>query len=214
MRDAGDALPPPPGRLPEPGFALDLVPNLQLWRLHWESKLIRPPSHVSGKYRFDAPGDGREYHVTYASDDDLGLFGEVFGDTKLIPSHEAGRQYSRIAATRPLSVIALDDATVQKTLGLDGRICTAKQYPTTMLWSRALHRWFPAADGIRYTSRHAGPSLNYCLFLSRCSRDLDVTLIGSIGDLRLRTTLLDACDRFRLTNLIPRPLHQRRLSPP
>jgi hypothetical protein len=39
-----------------------------------------------------------------------------------------------------LALIALDDPTVQKTLGLDGRIAMSTQYPTTMLWSRAT-RW-------------------------------------------------------------------------
>lgn len=108
-------------------------------------------------------------------------------------------------ATRPLRIIALDDPTVQKTLRLDGRIAMSKQYATTMLWSRALHRWFPDADGIRYASRHAGGQFpNLCLFLDRSRTAVRVEPHGKLGDPALRPLLLDAADRYRLTVLIPR----------
>jgi hypothetical protein len=72
---------------------------------------------------------------------------------------------------------------VQKTLGLDGRIAMSKRYATTMLWSRALHRWFPAADRIRYASRRAGAAFpNFCLFPDRCRAALMVDLRGTLAD--------------------------------
>jgi hypothetical protein len=82
----------------------------------------------------------------------------------------------------------------------------SKQYDTTMLWSRVLHRWFPAADGIRYASRHAGAAFpNVCLFLDRCPTALTVELQGRLGDAPLRSLILDAADRYRLAVLVPRP---------
>ncbi len=81
----------------------------------------------------------------------------------------------------------------------------SKQYATTMLWSRALRRWFPDADGIRYASRHAGGQFrNFCLFLDRCRSAVDIAPRGRLGDAALRPLLLDAADRYRLTVLIPR----------
>ena len=95
----------------------------------------------------------------------------------MISARERDRRLSAISATRPLALIPLDDPTVQKTLELDGRIAMSKQYSTTMLWSRALHRWLPAADGIRYASRHAGAAFpNVCLFLDRCRAALTIDL--------------------------------------
>ena len=81
----------------------------------------------------------------------------------------------------------------------------SKQYETTMLWSRALHRWFPSADGIRYASRHAGAAFpNFCLFLDRCRNALHAEPRGTLGDPVLRPLMLDAADRYRLAVLIPR----------
>ncbi len=82
----------------------------------------------------------------------------------------------------------------------------SKQYSTTMLWSRALHRWFPAADGIRYASRHASAaSPNVCLFRDRCRTALRIDPQGTLADAHLRLTMLDAADRYRLAVLIRRP---------
>ncbi len=81
----------------------------------------------------------------------------------------------------------------------------SRQYATTMRWSRALHRWFPTADGIRYASRHAGGSFpNLCLFLDRSRSALTIDPRGTLGDPALRPVMLDAADRYRLTILIPR----------
>jgi hypothetical protein len=200
-----DLLPAPPRDLPAPGFALEVVDELVVFRLHWDMNPLRPKRHPRGRYRFDAPRDGAEYPVTYANLADHGAFAEVYGDTQLISEREADRRMSALVATRPLRIIALDDPTVQKTLRLDGRIAMSKQYATTMLWSRALHRWFPEADGIRYASRHAGGQFpNFCLFLDRGRAALRVELRGKLGDPALRPLLLDAADRYHLTVLIPR----------
>ncbi len=81
----------------------------------------------------------------------------------------------------------------------------SRQYAMTMLWSRALHRWFPTADGIRYASRDAGGSFaNLCLFLDRSRSALTMDPRGTLGDPALRPVMLDAADRYRLTILIAR----------
>jgi hypothetical protein len=143
--------------------------------------------------------------VTYAHLAEHGAFAEVYGDSQLIGALEASRRLSALLAARPLNLIPLDDPTVQKTLKLDGRIAMSRQYETTMLWSRALHRWFPSADGIRYASRHAGADFpNLCLFLDRCRTVLQVEYRGDLGDPALRRLILDAGDRYRFAVLIPR----------
>jgi hypothetical protein len=199
-----DLLPKPPS-LPSPGFALDVVDDVVAYRLHWETNPLRPNRHPRGKFRFDAPRDGAEYAVTYADLAEHGAFAEVYGDTQLISELETARRLSALVATRPLNLIALDDPTVQKTLKLDGRIAMSKQYETTMLSSRALHRWFSSADGIRYASRHASADFpNFCLFLDRCRNALQIEPRGALGDPALRPLMLDAADRYRLAVLIPR----------
>jgi RES domain len=200
-----DLLPKPPRSLPTPGFALDVVDGVVAHRLHWDGNPLRPKRHPRGKFRFDAPRDGAEYAVTYANLAEDGAFAEVYGDSQLIGELEANRWLSRLLATRPLNLIPLDDPIVQKTLKLDGRIAMSRQYGTTMLWSRALHRWFPSADGIRYAARHAGAGFpNFCLFLDRCRNALQVDPRGTLGDPTLRPLVLDAADRYRLAVLIPR----------
>ena len=200
-----DLLPKPPRSLPSPGFALDVVDGVVGYRLHWDGNPLRPKRYPRGRYRFDAPRDGAEYPVTYANLADHGALAEVYGDTHLVSERDSDRRLSALVASRPLRLIALEDPTVQKTLGLDGRIAMSKQYATTMLWSRALHRWFPEADGIRYASRHAGGQFpNFCLFLDRSRAALRVEPLGKLGDPALRLLLLDAADRYLLTVLIPR----------
>jgi hypothetical protein len=115
-----DRLPAPPRTLPAPGFALDVVEHLVVFRLHWETNPLRPKRHPHGRYRFDAPRDGAEYPVTYANLADHGAFAEVYGDTQLISEQEADRRLSTLVATRQLRLIALDEPTIQKTLHLDG----------------------------------------------------------------------------------------------
>jgi hypothetical protein len=81
----------------------------------------------------------------------------------------------------------------------------SNQYDTTMLWSRALRRWFPA-DGIRYASRHAGAAFpNVRVFGDRCRAALTVELHGRLAAAPLRFLVLDAADLYRLGVLIPRP---------
>ncbi len=200
-----DLLPPPPRKLPVPGFALEVVDDLVVFRLHWEPNPLRPKRHPRGRYRFDAPRNGAEYPVTYGNIADHGACAEVYGDAQLVSEREVDRRLSALVATRPLRLLALDDPNVQKSLRLDGRIAISRQYATTMLWSRALHRWFPDADGIRYTSRHAGGQYpNFCLFLDRTRSALEAQPRGTLGAPTLRPLLLEAADRYVLTVLIPR----------
>lgn len=125
-----DALPKPPRSLPSAGFALDVVDDVVAYRLHWDANPLRPKRHPRGKFRFDAPRDGAEYAVTYANLAEHGAFAEVYGDSQLISELEATRRLSRLTATRPLKLVALDDPTVQKMLQLDGRIAMSRQYET------------------------------------------------------------------------------------
>jgi RES domain len=204
-----DLLPLPPRKLPQPGFDLLEIEDLVLWRLHWEADPLRPRTHPRGRYRFDAPRNGAEYRVTYGNDARHGAFAEVYGDTRRIKAADRARHLSRIVAERRLRFVPLDDPHVQKVLDLDGRIAMSRQYARTMPWSRALHRWFPDADGIRYMSRHAGTKRNYCLFLDRSRDSLRVERSGDLGDLALRRVLLDAADRYQLAVMIPRPRARR-----
>ena len=93
-----------------------------------------------GRYRFDAASDGAEFPVSYAGHGDHGASPRSTGTRGSSARARRPSAERAISATRPLAVIALDDPMVQKTLGLDGRIAMSKQYPTTMLWSRAVHR--------------------------------------------------------------------------
>lgn len=190
-----DALPEPPGRRPA---GLPALPReaVSLWRLHWEDDPLAPRRYPAGKYRFDAPAG--EYPVTYGNRDRLACFAEVYGDLGLIPEAQGTRRLSLLSALRPLALAPLDDPAFRRRLDprLDGRIATAKQYPATQRWSLALHTWFPEADGIRYTSRHAERDHNYCLFLDRCGADLQVSLQGELRD--LRQIVLFAADRYVL----------------
>jgi hypothetical protein len=73
---------------------------------------------------------------------------------------------------------------------------TTKRYDRTQAWGLALHEWFPAADGIRFSGRKAGKALNYCLFLDRCAADLDLYSQGRLQD--LRAIVLAAAARYGL----------------
>ncbi|MGA2925946.1 MAG: RES domain-containing protein [Solirubrobacteraceae bacterium] len=166
-----DRLPTPPRNLPAPGLELDIVESLVVFRLHGRRTRSGPGATRAAGTASMPPENGAEYPVTYANRAIHGALAEVYGDTQLISARERNRRLGTITATRPIALIALDDPTVQKTLGLDGRIAMSKQYFTTTMWSRALHRWFPAADGIRYASRHAGAAFpRYRAPAAGCSR--------------------------------------------
>lgn len=164
------------------------------WRLHWEADPLHPPMYTKGRYRFDAPAG--EFPVLYANSDRLACFAEAYGDTGTIESIQGSRFLSLVSALRPLRLVALDDATTRRRCGLDGRICTAKQYGVTQRWSKSFHVWFPEADGLRYSSRHAGERHNYALFLDRCASDLAVYPQGQLQD--LHRVVLFAADTYVL----------------
>lgn len=133
--------------------------------------------------RFDAPHG--EYPVTYGNEDQLGVFGERFGDIGRINADARTLRLSQLTPRRSLGLVGLDLATTQIAFGLDGRICVSRQYSTTQQWGFAFHEWYPNADGIRYTARLASPHLNVCLFLDRCGNDLDLKLAGRLGGLTM-----------------------------
>lgn len=188
----GDRLPEPPERLPAP-FELT-EGEISAWRLHWEEDPLEARRYPTGRYRFDAPSG--EYATLYCNADRLAVFAEVYGDVRVIESSEKERRLSRVFSRESLLLVPLDDPSVQKRLGLDGRIGMSKQYPVTQRWALSLLRWFPEADGVRYLSRHAGENRNYCLFLERCAGRLRAEEQGEI--LALRETVLLAADRYHL----------------
>jgi hypothetical protein len=194
LRDPDDA---PTGAIDR--LKLVSAPN-EMWRLHWEKDPRAPKSFDTGRYRFDAPHG--EYLVTYTSSAREGTIAEVYGDLGRIKGEEATRRLTMITATRPLQLIALDDPRNQKRLGVDGRIGDAKQYRTTQRWSAYLHGRRDA-DGIRYRSRHAGGSMNLCLFLDRCAGDLVLHPEGTLQ--ALRSTVLEIADRYEISVYLPRP---------
>lgn len=187
-----DRLPDPPERLPAP-FEL-AEEKLSAWRLHWEDDTLEARRYPTGRYRFDAPAG--EYATLYCNADRLAVFGEVYGDVRIIETSEKERRMSRIFSQEPLRVVPLDDPGVQKSLGLDGRIGMSKQYSVTQRWALSFFRWFPEADGIRYLSRHVGEARNYCLFLERCAGKLRVEEHGEIST--LSDVVLLAADRYHL----------------
>jgi hypothetical protein len=160
------------------------------WRIHSEPDPRNPPSYPRGKWRFDAP-DG-EYGVTYCNLDPYAAFAEVYGDTRSIAPNQAGRSLSTIWSERALQVVTLDNSETLAKLDLDLKISTCTEYSRTMAWSKALHRWYPKADGIQYLGRHATTRLNLCLLLDRCAGVLDFETEGRLG--KLRSRVLRAAD--------------------
>ncbi len=132
----------------------------------------------------------------YCNADRLAVFAEVYGDVRVIEASEKERRLGRIFSQENLRLVPLDDPGVQKRLGLDGRIGMSKQYSVTQRWTLSLFRWFPAADGIRYLTRHAGEDRNYCLFVERCAGKLRVEERGKISI--LRETVLLVADKYHL----------------
>jgi hypothetical protein len=189
--EEGDLIPLPPVA----PAAIPLVEEVvAVWRVHKEPDPRNPPRYPTARYRFDAPAS--EYPVTYGNIDRLACFAEVYGDRGQILGDQATRSLSQLIARRPLRLVALDEAEVFLALGLDARVNTTKRYDRTQSWSLALHKWFPAADGIRFSGRKAGKALNYCLFLDRCAADLDLYSQGQLQD--LRAIVLAAAARYRL----------------
>lgn len=192
-----DGLPPPPKQKPS-GLALE-EELLSIWRLHRDPDALKARHHERGISRFDAPAG--QYPALYGNASRLGCFAEVYGDTGRIGTSEGENRYlSHIQSKKPVKVLALDEGSIQKVLGLDARICVLKQYETTRRWALEIYRWFPEAAGIRYISRHAAPNLNYCLFLNRCRPALQADLEGPLKD--LRSTVLLAASRYRLDSQI------------
>lgn len=190
--------------IPEPAADLDVVVSPEpvefaIWRLHWESKPLWPKRRNPGAYRFDAP-DGT-YSVSYGNSSRRGCIAEVYGDIGRIAAGQARRRMTRLTTTRPLDLVLLDSAAVQKQLGLDARIATAKQYRTTQRWGAWLYS-HTNAEGIRYVSRHDNAERNYCLFLDRCRSALKSELEGDLRS--MRAELLEWADHYSLSVYMPR----------
>lgn len=176
------AVPLPPDAPPSSLPALDEQALEEAWRIQRPGNPLRPRRRAHGRFRFDAPAG--EYPVTYVNLDRHACYAEVFGDAREIPPSAADRRLFRLRATRPLRVIPLDRARLQKAFGLDLNVCSCLDYARTRPWSLALHTWYPEADGIRYLGRHAVENPNLCLFLDRCGDALEAREVGTLADLR------------------------------
>jgi hypothetical protein len=80
------------------------------------------------------------------------------------PISAADRRRSRMWSTRPLKLLALNDATVLTAFSLDQRVCSEKPYDTTQLWSRVWHDCNPDLDGLQFVARKSSPHLTTCLY--------------------------------------------------
>jgi hypothetical protein len=165
-----EELPPWPPRRRPPSATPDLAlreANLDAWRLHrGTGDPLDVPQYPTGRYRFDSP-DGA-FRTTYANTSRKGCIAEIYADDKVIERAEGeSRHFFRFGASRPLKVIALDEAEVRSLLGLDLRVCSTLSYERTQAWAKALYAWYPEANGIRYLGRNSAPERNYCLFLDR-----------------------------------------------
>lgn len=176
------AVPLPPSAPPSSLPALDEHALEEAWRIQRPGNPLRPRRRAHGRFRFDAPAG--EYAVTYVNLDRHACYAEVFGDAREIPPSAADRRLFRLRAARPLRVLALDRARVQKAFALDLNVCSSLDYRRTQAWSLAFHTWCPEADGIRYLGRHAVEDLNLCLFLDRCGDALEAREEGSLAALR------------------------------
>jgi hypothetical protein len=188
---------PPPAAPSDPPAFVEVVLG-DTWRLHDEADPTVERRYPTGKYRFDAPSG--TYGVTYVGHDKLAVYNEVYGDEKVIPRGAADRRRSRIWSTRPLKLLALDDAAVLAAFGLDQRVCSEKPYDTTQLWSRAWHDWYPDLDGLRFVARKSSPHLTTSLYLDRCSAALRFDFEGTV--VGLRRDGLRAARRYRLAPLV------------
>jgi hypothetical protein len=186
---------PPTSAPARPPALVDDEPE-RLYRLHWEEDPTNPRRHPTGKFRFDAPAD--EYAVTYLNSNLYACFGEVYGNEQVIAPDQADRTISEAAIRRRLNLVPLHDGAALKRLarGLDLTISTTIHYSRTMRWSRALHQWYPDADGLLYVGRHAGLHLNRCLFLDRCADALGFTPFGTVAS--QRETTIRAADAYAL----------------
>ena len=149
-----------------------------------------------GRYRFDAPHD--EYPVTYAATTFAACLAEKFQDVGIVDERHSNQHVFELTC-QPLQVVALDDPTTLAYLGLDDRISSELAYPTTRAWSLALHKWYPAADAIRYPARHRRIDQSYAFFLDRSAPKLTPRMESDLGDDMLR--LLSAASAHNITVL-------------
>jgi hypothetical protein len=164
-------------------------------RIHADPDLLSKPANRPGRHRFDAPAG--EYPVTYTAATFDACVAEKFQDRRVVEHRRLTEHVSVVSSLRDLRLVPLHDSVMLAQFGLDARIWTAIDYPTSQQWSRQLHGWFPTADGIYYRPRHAHEQLACCLFLDRCRSHLDVRPDGDLGT-----------DRDRLLRAaVPRGIH-------
>lgn len=141
--------------------------------------------------------------MTYANEDRYATFAELYGNQQEIPPGDRTRILSRVAGTRPLKLLTIVEAEVQKGFGLDLNISAVTDYPQTQAWSLSWHTWYPDADGIRYVGRHAVKKLNYCFFLDCCADALRFKREGVLQE--LDHVVARACEMYSLDNRLDDP---------
>jgi RES domain len=160
-----------------------------------EPDILRKQANNPGRYRFDAPAG--EYPVTYTAATFEACVAEKFQARRAVEHRHLTQHVSLVSSRRDLHLVPFHDSVTLAQFGLDARIWTTIDYPSSQRWSLHLHAWFPTADGIYYRPRHAHEQLACCLFLDRCSSHLDVRSNGVLG-----------ADRDRLlTAAVPRGIH-------
>jgi len=185
---------PPPSKPPDAPDLLGVRLDRHV-RIHAEPDLLAKPAKSPGQYRFDAPSG--EYPVTYTAASFEACVAEKFQDRRVIEYRHLTQSVSLVSSHRDLRLVPLHDSVALALFGLDARIWTTVDYPTSRQWSLHLHTWYPAADGIYYRPRHAHEQLACCLFLDRCRAELEVHPDGELGT-----------DRDRLlTATVPRSIH-------
>lgn len=190
-----ERLPDPPASKPAGAPALLDVRLDDHMRIHAEPDILSKPANRPGWYRFDAPSG--EYPVTYTAATFDACVAEKFQDRRVVEHRRLTEHVSLVSSLRDLRLVPLHDSVMLSRFGLDARIWTTIDYPTSQQWSLHLHQWFPTADGIYYRPRHAHEQHACCLFLDRCGSDLEVRSHGELGT-----------DRDRLlTATVPRGIH-------
>jgi hypothetical protein len=174
-----ERLPDPPASKPAGAPALLGVRLDDDVRIHAEPDLLSKPATSPGRYRFDAPAG--EYPVTYTAATFDACVAEKFQDRRVVEHRHLTQHVSLVSSRRNLHLVPLHESVTLALFGLDARIWTTVDYPTSQQWSLHLHAWFPTADGIYYRPRHAHEQLACCLFLDRCRSHLDVRSDGELG---------------------------------
>ncbi len=193
---------PPSRGISELQWPPDSLPQIQLlswqqdlWRIQ-DSARLRFSRHESPWHRFDSPHG--EYGVLYTNNDQLGPFGENYGDRgRRLEEKDGDRHLVRFSLDSPVQLIDLTDVRLLSLIGLDDRINTGDNYNVCQAWALSFYQQVDDAHGICYGARKAGrKTCNVALF----HRSQSLLKVASAQRLRdVETVVLAAADRYNLT---------------